>query len=170
MDNHLDNSAEAAHDQKTFPPPAAVPTDQQMLQVVTAPRGNFATSLDITTDDGAAMMLKCMSAPDITLETAGETVYLVTDWHATVGNVLHEDTGEVVRSVIVRLVLDDGRIIGWSSEHTTRFWGTILAVKGHGPFKPPLKVQFGKIKSKKQGHWYPIYLAGNAAKPRKGGT
>lgn len=144
-------------------PAAKVGSDLVSAEAMLAPFSaravpRYATNIDVSSEWGAALASQLRAGAAKELDAAAGGVIDVTYWIAHVVPVTTDD-GEVLTRPRVILSDTQGRAYAWTGETATRYWTDILAMKGLGPWEPPLRVLVNKVKSRRTaGHFYTLSL------------
>lgn len=145
--------------------PAVIPKGQHPLQAPEAGNILIATTFNSNTPNGRALLSKCYGPPHFTLATAADAGPLAAvDWCVYEGDVQVE-SGEIVRMPNVRLILSDGKILGWCSDVASeQFRRCVCSICGLPPYDPPVKFRVRRIPSKAHpgGSWYTFELVGES--------
>lgn len=145
--------------------PAVLSRGQHPLQAPEAGNILIATTFDVHTQAGRVLLSKCYGPPHYSLHTAAEAgVLSATGWCVYEGDV-PIDGGELVRMPCVRLLLADGKILGWCSDIASeQFRRCIVSISGLPPYDPPVRFLVRRLpsKGKEGGSWYTFELAGES--------
>ena len=97
-------------------------------------------SFDTQTDEGLAREITLDNPTDFKATETDGLVLNIVHWLAGRRTLPDPKTGEMRDGPFLAFELDDGSTWGTGSAGCVRSWAKIVASKGRGPYKPPLRV------------------------------
>lgn len=123
---------------------------------------SFYTSIDRSTNEGKAKVLKALGNSDYNLKkVADKMIIQVTDMVAHRVELVSEETGLTEEADRIILIMEDGQTLSGCSKGFKSSVTNLMAVYGKPPFAPSLPIVVNSVETRKGRGTFNLSIAGD---------
>ena len=112
------------------------------------------TSLDVATEEGQITLINATGPPDLTIDEYDGKTFLISHYVVWTSQTVDEETGEVREHPRTTLIDPDGRTLQTTSEFVPHRLSLLCAMRGPGPYDPPVPIVVRLRQSRRKGRVY----------------
>lgn len=129
----------------------------------------FWAGWDTKTEEGAALVTRCLSESDLRPDKVIGTIVEVTRLFFHAVEINDVEGGEIIQAIRAVLILADEQTLSFTSEGALKSLRVLCQLRGAGPYNPPLSLRVRQLTTRAGRRTYALELVPKALPAAKGG-